>query len=215
MNLLLYIPKHSAHSKNTIQSLIYGLLHTYKRQNPNIKDFNCLANLLFKRLKIRGRQTNDLITNFKDALSCVEKRQQQTLLLFPSTQNPHNPPHHSQPSQTLSPSPTPPTNRNQQTQQKSNLPPDNQIFFHLQYHPRGVTRHTIQQTYISQCTTTSLTNKYGFDNMPNDTTGGTLAIKKLTIDYHRPTNLRDILCPSTLQEHNDTTVSTITSDLTK
>ena len=69
MNLFLYIPTHSAHPKNTVKSLIYGLLHTYKRQNPNQKDFIQLANLLFKRLKVRGHQTNDLITNVKDALS--------------------------------------------------------------------------------------------------------------------------------------------------
>ena len=46
MNLFLYIPNHSAHPTNTIQSLIYGLLQTYKRQNPNPLHFRNLTKLL-------------------------------------------------------------------------------------------------------------------------------------------------------------------------
>ena len=277
MNLFLYIPTHSAHPKNTVKSLIYGLLHTYKRQNPNQKDFIQLANLLFKRLKVRGHQTNDLITNFKDALSRLQKQQSQQFLLTTKQSTSH--PSLNTSSQTSSNTSTtisiyastqtsslqhPSSNTSSQTslntsttismnastqtsllqhlsssdntanptpqhhttpqihttpQRKissmSNLPPDNQIFFHLQYHPKGTTRRTIQQTYNTQCTTTNPDNNNGFDHLPNEETGDILAIKKLTIAYHRPKNLQDILCPSTLQEYDNITVSSITSDLTK
>ena len=67
----------------------------------------------------------------------------------------------------------------------TNHSPDNTHFLHLQYHPKGISRHTIQQTYTQQCTTMNATNKSGLDNMLNENTGGILNIKKLTLAYHR------------------------------
>ena len=89
MNLFLYMPTHSAHPKNTVKSLMYGLLHTCKRQNPNKNDLNRLANLLFKRLKDQGHQTNDLIANFKDALNWLTKQKQKQLFSTTNQQKPH------------------------------------------------------------------------------------------------------------------------------
>ena len=74
MNLFLYIPHHSAHPTNTIKSLIYGLLQTYQRQNPNFNNFRSLAKLLFNRLKVRGHQPQQLRTYFRDALTKLQRK---------------------------------------------------------------------------------------------------------------------------------------------
>ena len=269
MNLFLYIPHHSAHPTNTVKSLIYGLLQTYQRQNPNRNDFRRLANLLFNRLQVRGHQTPQLNEYFNDALLKLQhkklrKQQRQHLLqhsnppttpsIIPSTTpsvtslstlthplhtlSPFTPPVRGRTTlrpRTLSPStppshtslpsnitPTPHTNPNiistiSPVPQRP-LPPfpsstDNQLYFHLQYHPKGLTRRNIQQLYNNQCTTTNPLNNNGFDNMLNATTGELLSIKKLTIAYHRPKNLRDILCPTTLIESDTASVNTIASTM--
>ena len=85
MNLFLYIPHHSAHPTNTVKSLIYGLLQTYQRQNPNMNDFRRLANLLFNCLQVRGHQSPQLKEYFNDALLKLQhkklrKQQRQHLL---------------------------------------------------------------------------------------------------------------------------------------
>ena len=71
MNLFLYIPKHSAHPKHSVKSLIFGLLKTYKRQNPTSQDFQNMSIQLFKRLRARGHQHYDLKEIFKDTLNKI------------------------------------------------------------------------------------------------------------------------------------------------
>ena len=254
MNLFLYIPHHSAHPTNTVKSLIYGLLQTYQRQNPNRNDFRRLTNLLFNRLQVRGHQTPQLNEYFNDALLKLQhkklrKQQRQHLLqhsnppttptIIPSTtpsvtslstlSTLTHPPHtlspSTPPSHTSLPSnitPTPHTNPNiistispvpQRPLPSFPSSTDNQLYFHLQYHPKGLTRRNIQQLYNNQCTTTNPLNNNGFDNMLNATTGELLSIKKLTIAYHRPKNLRDILCPTTLTESDMASVNTIASTM--
>ena len=53
---------------NTTKILIFGLIRTYKRQNPNIKDFINISKLFFQRLRARGHATEEFNQHFNDAL---------------------------------------------------------------------------------------------------------------------------------------------------
>ena len=55
----------------------------------------------------------------------------------------------------------------------------------------------------------------GFDNIINPNSGQKLNINKLTVAYSRPKNLRDILCPTTLIEFDNSTVSSLSTELRK
>ena len=281
MNLFLYIPHHSAHPTNTIKSLIYGLLQTYQRQNPNFNNFRSLAKLLFNRLKVRGHQPQQLREYFRDALTKLQHKtsrphithnniQYSPTSLTPSltpfsttfstnnpfsttfstnssqlSSNPNSTHLFSTNSSQLSPKPnssqlssnpnsthistnlsqlttnpnfsqlTAKPNSTQLSSTSTQLSShSNQLFFHLQYHPKGLSRRNIQQTYTHHCTTHNPSNNNGFNNMINENTGGLLSVKKLTIAYHRPKNLRDILCPTTLLETDTASVNTIASTIT-
>ena len=78
---------------------------------------------------------------------------------------------------------------------------DNQLFFHLTYHPRGVSRRFVQQKYKEICVRP---NNLGESFcLTKNTTGGVMRIRKLTVAYSRPKNLRDLMSPSKLLEFND------------
>ena len=193
MNLFLYIPKHSAHPINTTKSLIYSLLKTYKRQNPHPQDFTAISRLFFKRLQAQGYARKDLITHFKYALTRLQ-RSHPTSISNQHSQLPNN-----------------------NKKQKRNH--DNTLFFHLQYHPKGISRRQIQQAYHTTCenhsTNISTHSEEGFNNMLNMATSQRMKIESLTVAYSRPKNLCDILCPSTLHKYDDITVSDILTTLTK
>ena len=125
MNLFLYIPQHSAHPVNTTKSLIFSLLKTYRQQNPNQEDFNNICTLFFNRLRVRGHSSADLKSHFKDALRRLSKTQQprQHNYITPIT-------------------PTTPKPPNLQ-----------QLFLHLQYHPKGLSQRVIQHHYHNICET--------------------------------------------------------------
>ena len=253
MNLFLYIPPHSAHPNNTTKSLIYGLLKTYHRQNPNPSDFQQMSKLLFKRLQSRGHKHTNLKLLFKETLTKLTSPHSKLLIHKPSKIS------------------SPPTHHPISTTPKNNL------FLHLQYHPKGISRQSIQQSYTQHCTSNTYKSQHsqhlnlsaihnnntinntlhnaaslsspthhsplqhktpqtttqrigntqnlitppsqsstsdsdpGFDQMYNPSSGVTMKIDKLTVAYSRPTNLRDILCPSTLFEFGNTSVSNIST----
>ena len=197
MNLFLYIPRHSAHPINTTKSLIYSLLKTYKRQNPHPQDFINISRLFFKRLRARGYAHKDLVTHFKYALSRL----------------------HHFPYNNLSPLNTPSQSLLPLKNNKQKQDPDNTLFFHLQYHPKGVSRRQIQHAYHTTCenrsTNTPTPDEEGFNNMLNTATSQRMMIDNLTVAYSRPKNLQDILCPSTLKEYDNITVSSISTTLHK
>ena len=81
---------------------------------------------------------------------------------------------------------------------------DNRIFFHLPYHPRDISRKTIRDIYEATCENDSRTN---FRHTVNQKSCAPMQIHKLTVAYHRPKNLRDVLCPSALAESDSCHVS--------
>jgi hypothetical protein len=82
-------------------------------------------------------------------------------------------------------------------------PQDEQLFFHIPYHPRDVSRKSIRDIYDKVFET----GKTRLSNYENLETGQVMQIKKFTITYSRPLNLHNMLCPSTLRETGDIKVS--------
>ena len=74
----------------------------------------------------------------------------------------------------------------------------NRLFMHIPYHPKDISRKHIRDVYDGTC-------KKALQCIHNDETDGKLKIDNFTIAYSRPSNLRDLLCPSKLvetEEHN-------------
>jgi hypothetical protein len=69
--------------------------------------------------------------------------------------------------------------------------PRNTLFYHLEYHPRGLTRHTIRVEYNF----TGCVNESGFS--------------RLIIAFSRPRNLRDALMQTKLEEPDGSRASDI------
>ena len=87
-----------------------------------------------------------------------------------------------------------------------NLKLDNCLYFHIPYHPHDISRQKIRNIYenICECEPQELGN---FKSLPNEETGNIMTIDRLTVAYHKPKNLRDLLCPSALSESNSCKVS--------
>ena len=84
------------------------------------------------------------------------------------------------------------------------LTPDNRLFFHIPYHPRYISRQDLRDIYETTCENTSQTN---FLNAVNIKSRNLMQINQLTVAYHRPKNLRDVICPSALTESDTCYVS--------
>jgi hypothetical protein len=80
-----------------------------------------------------------------------------------------------------------------------------QLFFHLPYHPKGISCAAIQDSYASTCNRPG-TFKQDFRSMVTQS-GAHLKIKKLTVCYSCAKNIRDFLVSSKLQETDTCNVS--------
>lgn len=175
MNLFLYIPSHSAHPPGVIKSLIFGLLSTYHKQNTLPNDFIHFSSLLFNRLLARGHQRDTIKPIFMEAAKKLDALKEKE-------------------------------SKEEISTHKSRITNGRrQLFFHLPYHPRSISRKKLQSLYNTHC---NLPNNFdeGFKSMKIDN-GGQLEIEKLTIAYSRARNLRDVLCPSTFEQSQDCQVS--------
>ena len=83
---------------------------------------------------------------------------------------------------------------------------DNCLYFHIPYHPRDISRKKIRDLYEKICENEP-NNLGSFKSLTNDESGKTMKIDRLTVAYHRPKILRDLLCPSALAESNSCKVS--------
>ena len=191
MNLFLYIPAHSAHPPGVLKSLIHGLMKTYHRQNSNVDDFKRNVQQLFKCLLARGYNHHDISTMFEEAANTIKHNQLRR------------------------------RHQNQQ-QEKYTSPPrikqeknkKNDIFFHIPYHPRDITRNNIQRIYSRNCDNKDNLGE-SFKTMKNDMMGGTMRIDKLTVAYSRGKNMRDTLCQSKLRTSENYSVTQIIQQSSK
>ena len=90
-------------------------------------------------------------------------------------------------------------------------PQDIRLFFHLEYHPRDISRQYVRDTYEKVCETPD-SKGHCFKHMPTPS-GEMLRVDRLTMCYSRPKNLRDTLVPSKLFETPQTNVRDILKKL--
>lgn len=79
---------------------------------------------------------------------------------------------------------------------------DNNIFFHVKYHPFQIPKETIRECFDNNCAAILKKAKHEDGLYP-------LNASKLTIAYSRANNLRDKLCKTKLPEHPNQNVSDI------
>ena len=158
MNLHMYIPPKSVHPPGLLNGLIYGRLLTYWDQNTQVSNFEKMTFLLFKRLLARGYSKDHLLPRFTDTIYRLQARANDK------------------------------TTTKTHTDTKGALTENNStsIFYHLPYHPKGITRHHVRNHY-------------------DRTLGPLLPNRQLTVAMSRPKNLADGLCRTRLQPllHNN------------
>jgi hypothetical protein len=187
MNLFLYIPGHSAHPPGIVKSLIHGLVHTYYRQNSKRINFKKNVRKLFGRLLLRGHLHNDIYPIFLQAAQAIDKKQHKKQQRKNGRYDSNN----NNSSNTLS----------QLFQQQERQ----DIFFHLPYHPKDITRTAIHDSFNKTCMNKDAMGE-NFSRMTN-WEGCMMEVSKLTIAYSRGQNLRDLLCKTTLQEYDSCKVT--------
>ena len=148
MNLFLYIPKHSAHPPGVTKSLVYGLLKTYHRQNKKKCDFKHYVKLLFNQLVQRGHNRETLHPLFLETATAIDERKKKM--------------------QTI-------VNNKIKKKDKDELN-NEQLFFHQPFHPRGISRRFIQETYKSTCESNNEDGE-NFNALTNEETGETMMIR--------------------------------------
>ena len=186
MNLFLYIPNNSSHPPGMTKSLIYGLLRTYYIQNTHHQDFINNAIKLYRRLLHRGHTRTNLNIMFTEAANTINNKfnHNQT----PQIQiNPHK--------------------NNTKTTTTNN----NNVFIHLPFHPRDISRKQIRINF-QQTMETASHSTCDIRSYNNTPTNAPMSITQLTIAYSKGPNLFDILCSSTLKEYS-TSVSDILQQL--
>jgi hypothetical protein len=188
MNLFLYIPGHSAHPPGVVKSLIFGLIQTYHQQNKHRSDFNSIVKQLFRRLLARGHKFEDIHPVFLEAVAKIDSIQtnkinQRKVLPLSRLQ----------------------TIRRRTSAQSKKDKNRLDMFFHLPYHPRDISRKQIQEIYKKTCENKDNLGE-SFTRMTTQS-GSTMRITKLTVAYSRAKNLRDILCSSTLKDLDNCNVS--------
>ena len=119
MNLYLYIPPNSAHPQGLLRGLIFGRMRAYWHQNTEKKNFVRMAKLLAQRLIARGYSKQVLTPLFIEATERLDRV-------------------YNDRSERLGA-----INQVSANKEKESKP----IFFHLPFHPRGITRATIRKTF--------------------------------------------------------------------
>ena len=125
MNLYLYIPPHSAHCKKLFSSIIYSTIRRYWLQNSEWKDLKYTLNLFYKRLIAREHKLYTITLAFKKSFDLLNKQIpfEDIDTMDPPCNNTHKNGH---------------TEENKETKT---------LFFHIEYHPKGITNHTIQNAF--------------------------------------------------------------------
>ena len=189
MNLYLYIPPYSAHSKQLFKSIIYSTIRRYWLQNSNWNDLRYILQLFHQRLLDRGYNKQVLFTTFIDSLSLLNKQ-----FPFETTDSLKTQP------------------KKLSLIKKNNDPEEAQnIFFHMEFHKQGIKNSTIQKTFqntfcnkksFTRNTPTGQKETYTSPGLTEGIPGITRNIKiktdRLIIALSKPKTLRDELNPSTL-----------------
>ena len=119
MNLHLYIPPHSAHTKGVLKSLIFGTVQRYWSQNSDLKTFISTSKAFYNHLLHRAYTPTELDPLFEEVASLIDSQHQAV----------------GRPRKT----PTDASTANTSTGRR--------LFLHWEYHPRDISRRSIRQAY--------------------------------------------------------------------
>ena len=128
MNFYLYIPPYSAHPPGLFKSIIYSTIRRYWIQNSIWKDFTEIVTQFYRRLLHRGYRSHSIDPTFVTTLYTLTQG-----IPFYSTDS------------------LAPLNRKEMMStkvQQSNKNGKN-LYFHLRYHPKGISSKSIQSAYAS------------------------------------------------------------------
>ena len=157
MNLHLYLPSASAHPPGSYKGLIIGTLRRYWLQNTKTTNYRELVTLFASRLIHRGYNIKTISTSFLEASDYLRSKYgDRKVFVQLSTRRKR-------------------ANRIDNNSNENN----NTIYYHTQYHPRGIKRRKIQQIYGKTIARTGL-------------------YKRKIVAFSRSKNLRDLLSPLTL-----------------
>jgi hypothetical protein len=121
MNLHLYIPPQSAHSKGVLKSLIFGNVFRYWGQNSSHLDFIATTRDFYSYLLNRGWTAAILTPLFCEAATTITRRAQKAN--------------------------TASAGQNQPPQQQQQS--EKQLFLQWEYHPRDIQRYDIRPVYMN------------------------------------------------------------------
>ena len=154
LNLHNYLPSNSAHPPGTPKSLIIGFLTRYWIQNTKRRDYINQVQLFAQRLYRRGYTKNFILFNILEASKYLQKKYNNSKKIIRKTKE---------------------NNKDEE---------NNTLFYHREFHPRGITNHTIQDAF-------------------QRIIGKLCLFNKMTIYNSRPKNIRDVLMPS---KHNTSVI---------
>ena len=87
-------------------------------------------------------------------------------------------------------------------------PTTNNLFFHLPYHPKDISRTTMQEYYNTCCNSVD-ENGQSFSVGCHNKDGNMMSFSRFIVAYSRPKNMQDLLSPTTLSPPPNTTISSI------
>lgn len=149
LNLHNYLPANSAHPPGTPKSLIIGFLTRYWIQNTKREDFIKQVQLFAQRLHRRGYTKNFIFFSILEASKYLQKKYKNSKKI---------------------------KRKHKETYKDEE---NNTLFFHREFHPRGIPNYAIQDAYQRSI-------------------GKLCLFKQMTVCNSRPKNIRDILMPSKL-----------------
>jgi hypothetical protein len=150
MNLHSYITPSSAHSQATFKGLIYGFVRRYWLQNSNPQDYSEMIRTFVTRLRKRNHSLYFIKNTITDAAHHFQTKMPNGKIF-----------------------------KNPKKKFQKTFGDQISLYYHAEYHPRGVNKSLIQRAFKATV------DKLGIYN-------------KMIVCYNRPKNIRDHLMPSKL-----------------
>lgn len=168
MNLYLYIPENSAHPEGCTKGLIHGVLRNYYKQNSRIEDYKHVAALFHERLLARGYKRDTIDPMFMDAAAKFDQESRNKARGFATA------------------------NILSRTKKRGNGHPLNNLFVHVEYHPRDISRKKYQELLAETCFRGPNGSICDIKNVD----GATMKLNKPIIAYSKGKSIRDYVISS-------------------
>ena len=161
ISLLLYLPPHSAHPKDVWKGMIHGLLSKHWRHCYRIEDYRKEVQQSHRGMINRGHCPTQLKLLFEEVGNILEKANSPVGKEVDSRINLQG-------------------NSKLEVKDMSKI-----VLLHQEYHPKDVSRRTIQRIYKETCGPV-------FRDL--------LGIDRAMVAYHKSKNLKDLVIPSRMKD---------------